>query len=246
MILRRFSEAIARQDWAIIIIEIMVVVVGIFIGLQVDDWNESRKDRVDEQVFIQTLHSDLLLAEKLSARVRERRLSRLNVIIEAMDVLFNNSKETLTPDECLHVSSSNFFNITVSDLASLEELIGAGRLDIIQDAELLTALVELQQTREGLATMVSIQTSSSTFTHLPSNFPELITTVPYIDTETGEVRSQSICDAQGMRANRKFLNQFAVNADGYDAYVRDGLAPWSKQFDEVHELVDKALNITGH
>ncbi len=49
-----------------------------------------------------------------------------------------------------------------------------------------------------------------------------------------------------MRANQKFLNQFSANADGYDAYIRDGLAPWSAQFDKVHQLVDDVLGMTHY
>jgi hypothetical protein len=39
LILRRLSDAIVKQDWSIVIIEVLVVVVGIFIGLQIDDWS---------------------------------------------------------------------------------------------------------------------------------------------------------------------------------------------------------------
>jgi hypothetical protein len=36
MILRRLGDAVARQDWFVVLIELVVLVVGIFIGLQVD------------------------------------------------------------------------------------------------------------------------------------------------------------------------------------------------------------------
>lgn len=45
MILKRIATGIKEQDWFVVIIEIMIVVVGIFIGLQVDDWNEERKQQ---------------------------------------------------------------------------------------------------------------------------------------------------------------------------------------------------------
>jgi len=65
------------------------------------------------------------------------------------------------------------------------------------------------------------------------------------DETIGEVQTQNECDLAAMRANQPFLNQFSANADGYDAYIRDGVRPWSRQFDRVHELVDSALGI-GH
>ena len=49
MIQRRFTEAITSQNWIVVFIEVLVLVVGIFIGLQVDDWNQTRKDRVEER-----------------------------------------------------------------------------------------------------------------------------------------------------------------------------------------------------
>ena len=97
MILRRLALALARQDWSTILVEVLIVVVGIFIGLQVDDWNTARQDRRDEQVFLQRLHSDILLAEGLSDRLRDRRLESVRDIVAALDVLFERAdRESLT------------------------------------------------------------------------------------------------------------------------------------------------------
>lgn len=245
MILNRLAEVVAKQNWFVVFIEVLVLVIGIFIGLQVDDWNQARKDKIDEQLFLQRLHKDVLLAEKLSNRVRDRRLDRLQTIMSAGDVLFNRvGRDELTEEECISIVSSSFFNINASSLSSLNELMGTGRMEIIQDAELRTALVGLQQTRAGLATMIAVQSGSSAFTYLPTSYPDLIQVASYFDTDIGEIRVRSKCDLDRMRADQKFLNQFSANADGYDAYIRDGLAPWSAQFDKVHQLVDDALGMT--
>ncbi len=165
--------------------------------------------------------------------------------MDAGDVLFNRvGRDQLTEEECISIVAGSFFNINASSLSSLNELMGTGRMEIIQDAELRTALVGLQQTRAGLATMIAVQSGSSAFTYLPTSYPDLIQVASYFDTDIGEIRVRSKCDLDGMRANQKFLNQFSVNADGYDAYIRDGLAPWSAQFDKVHQLVDDALGMT--
>ncbi len=42
MIIKRLATGIKEQDWFVVMVEVMIVVVGIFIGLQVDDWNEGR------------------------------------------------------------------------------------------------------------------------------------------------------------------------------------------------------------
>ncbi|MBT8449026.1 MAG: hypothetical protein KJO69_05020 [Gammaproteobacteria bacterium] len=42
MIIHRLAENIRKQNWFTVFIEFVIVVVGIFVGLQVDDWNEDR------------------------------------------------------------------------------------------------------------------------------------------------------------------------------------------------------------
>ena len=61
MLLRRLGEAIRQQNWFTVVIEILVVVVGIFLGLQVDDWNNERKDRILEQRYLERLLVDVTL-----------------------------------------------------------------------------------------------------------------------------------------------------------------------------------------
>lgn len=60
MILRKLADAIRQQNWVTVVLEIFVVVVGIFIGLQVDDWNNARKDRASEVVYLRELHADFM------------------------------------------------------------------------------------------------------------------------------------------------------------------------------------------
>lgn len=94
--------------------------------------------------------------------------------MDASDVLYRRGhSDSLTEEECIALSSSNFFNINAPGLPSLDELIATGRLEIIRDTELRRALIGLQQTRATLSAMIAIQSGASTFTHLPSIYPDL-------------------------------------------------------------------------
>ena len=44
MILRRITDAFRKQDWFPVAVETLIVVFGVFIGLQVNNWNEERKN----------------------------------------------------------------------------------------------------------------------------------------------------------------------------------------------------------
>ena len=61
MILRRLAEGVRQQDWFTVVVEVLIVVVGIIIGLQVDDWNEARKERAEERLLLERIRDDLLL-----------------------------------------------------------------------------------------------------------------------------------------------------------------------------------------
>jgi hypothetical protein len=244
MILRRLGAAIARQDWFVIIIELAVLVLGILIGLQVDDWNRARKDGIDEQRFLHALHDDILVAEELSNRLRQRRLKALKYIISASDVLHGRAKrDELTESECSAIGTSSWINITASGLSAFDELVASGRLGIVRDGELRAALIGLQQSHEALATMIATHSASGSLVYLPARFPELIEAVAYFDAEMGEISTAMTCDLQAMRVNREFLNQWSANADGYDGYVRDGLQPWSDQLGKVHAILDGMLQV---
>lgn len=45
MIIRRFSNALRQQEWSIVAIEFVLIIAGVLIALQVDNWNEMRRDR---------------------------------------------------------------------------------------------------------------------------------------------------------------------------------------------------------
>ena len=68
MIFRRIAEAIRRQDFATVTIELLVLIVGIALGLQVDDWNAERKQRQLEIGLIERLSLDF---EQIEARLTD-------------------------------------------------------------------------------------------------------------------------------------------------------------------------------
>jgi hypothetical protein len=55
MILRRFMQHVREQEWFAVWIDLLVVVIGIFLGLQVTDWNAARQDRLTEHKYIARL-----------------------------------------------------------------------------------------------------------------------------------------------------------------------------------------------
>jgi hypothetical protein len=59
MILRRIATAFRKQDWFTVAVETLIVVFGVFIGLQVNNWNEARTHRAEERGFLAQLRNEL-------------------------------------------------------------------------------------------------------------------------------------------------------------------------------------------
>jgi len=59
MILRRLATAIQQQDWFTVLLEIMTVVLGVFLGIQVSNWNNARLEARQGEIFAERLIADL-------------------------------------------------------------------------------------------------------------------------------------------------------------------------------------------
>jgi hypothetical protein len=59
MILRRVTEHVKAQNWFAVGIDFFIVVVGVFIGIQVANWNESRHEQERARGYLERIHVDL-------------------------------------------------------------------------------------------------------------------------------------------------------------------------------------------
>jgi len=56
---KRFLEHLRQQDWVAVTIEFVIVVTGVFLGMQVNNWNEARVDNERAHTYLVRIHSDL-------------------------------------------------------------------------------------------------------------------------------------------------------------------------------------------
>jgi hypothetical protein len=59
MLLRRITEHVRSQNWTAIAIDFVIVVVGVFIGIQVSNWNERLAFEEREQVLLRELRGEI-------------------------------------------------------------------------------------------------------------------------------------------------------------------------------------------
>ena len=59
MILRRVIAHFRNQEWTAIFIDFVIVVVGVFVGIQVANWNEQRVEDRKAQAYLARIHGNL-------------------------------------------------------------------------------------------------------------------------------------------------------------------------------------------
>ncbi|MCL6698135.1 hypothetical protein LZ496_04955 [Sphingomonas sp. NSE70-1] len=59
MILRRLTENLRAQNWTAIAIEFFIVVMGVFIGTQVSNWNQQRLEKREAEQMLVNLAPEL-------------------------------------------------------------------------------------------------------------------------------------------------------------------------------------------
>ncbi len=135
MILRRLTESLKQQHWTAISIELVIVVLGVFLGMQVSNWNEDRETDQKAAVFTQHLIEDLreeawgyqLLIE-YSQQVRES-AERAEAALSGTAPL---------DDEALLVAAyrATQYKQKLRRRATYDELISTGAIGLVRDRAL--------------------------------------------------------------------------------------------------------------
>lgn len=140
MILRRIANGIKNQDWFVVLIEIFIVVIGIYIGLQVDDWQKERQDRQVEHLYLQELLEDLQHdRDELNDRI-----GRSNMVLTSL-IGFLEQAGMETPTWSVQNMNENFDAVQrmptfIPSERAFTNITGSGDFKIIRNRELKNAL----------------------------------------------------------------------------------------------------------
>ena len=59
MILRRFAQSLKEQNWTAIAVEFVLLVLGVFLGIQVSNWNEGRIEQARTNQVLDAFRADM-------------------------------------------------------------------------------------------------------------------------------------------------------------------------------------------
>jgi len=157
MILRRLTQNLKEQNWTAITIEFVLLVVGVFLGIQVANWNEERADLAREAVYLASLakdiRSDIADMDEIN-RVSTLRMSAMGYLIEqaagvSLPSGFDSARGRIEiePSPPYAADDANTIGIAMFILTTLDgnrlaydTIINSGGIGIIRDDTLVRAI----------------------------------------------------------------------------------------------------------
>jgi hypothetical protein len=144
-IVRRAVANFRRQDWTAVVVELVVVVLGVFIGLQASNWNENREQDRKSAVSTERLKADLR-AEAWNIEMQVGYHEQVQADARrAADAL--SGRDPLS-DEALLVAAfrATQYNDNVRQRATYDELTSTGELGLIRDYRLRKLAMDVYTT----------------------------------------------------------------------------------------------------
>ena len=140
MILRRVIAHFRKQEWTAIALDFVIVVFGVFFGIQVANWNEDRLTRDKAAVFTARLKEDLRAEawryQFLLAYYRDVR-DATEAVADAVSGKAPLSNEAFM----VNAYRSTQYKQGASRRATYDELISTGNIGLIEDRKLLNLAV---------------------------------------------------------------------------------------------------------
>ena len=155
MILRRIAEGVRNQDWFTVVVEVLIVVVGIFLGLQVDDWNEARKERALEHEYLARLAGDIRVDIDEFLKLQGIFETKAKMIADLQELPVAEILSRPEDQLALELDYTTWKALPEIQSATMTELTSAGRLTLLRDSPLRTALSSYYSEYELLSGILS-------------------------------------------------------------------------------------------
>ena len=151
MLFRRISAHLKRQDWFAVVLDLLIVVVGIYIGLQVDAWNSTRQDRVVEREYLERLLFDMeesLEAQRVSKNLFDASIVATDYIagIQRAGTFDNVDEDRLI----FGLNSVGWVIAPVTNMVTIRELQTTGKIALIQDVSVRMAIGQFERSFANL------------------------------------------------------------------------------------------------
>lgn len=151
MILRRFMKHVTDQNWFAVGLDVLVVITGIFLGMQVTEWNEVRKEKTQERAFLLRMEHELNLMISINEQELQKgeiahNKTREVIVMLQEGLMYNEHRQAFGEK----LTGFDSFPAAKVQNTVITEMISSGKLGIIQSNDLRQAIVEFNQASDDM------------------------------------------------------------------------------------------------
>ena len=146
MILRRLTEHFKSQNWFAVGLELIVVIVGIYIGLQADAWMSAKRDRALEVEYLERLVSDMdesILAQKKNIEAFDSSIASIDYIAQLLRSGTFEGADQGRLNQGLN--SVGWVAPPATNMVTVRELQSTGNISLIRDVSVRTAIGQFER-----------------------------------------------------------------------------------------------------
>jgi hypothetical protein len=150
MILRSVMKHVRDQNWFAVFLDFLIVVVGVFIGIQVANWNEAQAERRILNDQLSSLHAEFTENLNRFDRYGQRLQAKIDDIQTLRSLIAGAPHEG--QDDALDRMLMNVFSVAVftADRTTLDELKDSGKFLQLRSIGIRQPLVEWEEAFAGL------------------------------------------------------------------------------------------------
>lgn len=168
MILRRLAQNLREQNWTAISIEFVLLVLGVYLGIQAQQWQSELEGRQLEQDYLRRIFNDL----DLSIHANDLNINRLQGIASGQALVVSSLGRCELPLEQRDAFADGLSDLakvgpSVFVLSTVEEMLSAGtfslvRIPTVRDA--MNGLVRDARYQQSIFTTIHAQLAAAATT----------------------------------------------------------------------------------
>jgi hypothetical protein len=155
MVLRRFRNHVAEHNWFAVGIDFVVVVAGVFVGIQASNWNQGRLDRQQARQYRSMLSDDLdANLENLALRKRYYAWVRREALATLADL--DRPSGALDQQFLVHAYQATQILLWALKRNTYDEVISAGAMASLGDPALRDKIANYYVTSDATGANIAV------------------------------------------------------------------------------------------
>jgi hypothetical protein len=144
---RRWVGKAGEQNWFAVAIDLLIVVAGVFLGIQAANWNEFRKERAEERRYYAQIVDDLRLDQRELQHAQERADAFDAAADNTLRAMRAGSFQNVTPGRfAVEIHYAGYLYLPKPARGPYDELISTGNLGLLRSEAAKSAIADYYDT----------------------------------------------------------------------------------------------------